>query len=88
MTTNEKRNMNIQFDITLESIEVDLKGWLKTLFREHIIRPMTKIAEYDTRKGDDRVTSATRRTNSTREYGNWTFLDRFCGQRPERRWLP
>ncbi len=40
MTTNENRNMNITFDIKLESIELDLKGWLKTLFRQNIIRPM------------------------------------------------
>ena len=64
MTTNGNRNMNIEFDFKLESIELDLKGWLKTLFRQNIIRPMTKIAKYDKRKVDDRVTPATRRRYS------------------------
>ena len=88
MTTNESRNMNIEFDITLDSIELDLTGWLKTLFRENIIRPMTNFAEHVNRKLDDRVTPAIRRPISTWVYSNWTFQDRFCGTRPERRWLP
>ena len=40
MTTNENTNLDIKFDITLESIELDLKGWLKTLFRQNFIRPI------------------------------------------------
>lgn len=42
---NEDRIIHAKFEIKLESIEWDLKGWLKTLLPQQITKPLIKIGK-------------------------------------------
>jgi hypothetical protein len=53
MATSPNKDMSIGFEFRLESIELDLTGWLGTLFTRNVIRPMAKTVRSRMARTDD-----------------------------------
>lgn len=46
MATNTNTGVDIRFGFKLESVEVDLQGRFKALFRHRLNNPLAKLAGY------------------------------------------
>ena len=42
---NADKNIHANFETKLESIELDFKGWLTTLFQQQLIEPLVKLSK-------------------------------------------